>query len=186
MVCERKIKNKLAAWQHRNLKKKMTTKKQKHQRHPKINQHNKKWVTFTYFSPIIRCITNLFKHSNLNIAFRATNTVQQQLSKEQINNKNPSGIYKRKYNTCNKVYAGQSGTSINVRHGEHVRYIRTNNPQSAYALHILQNRHVYGPMVDTLQLLKILLKRYIYELLGGLIHASIPPTRDTDRRTAGR
>jgi len=35
-----------------------------------------------------------------------------------------------------------------------VRYIRTNNPQSAYALHILQNRHEYGPIVDTLQLLK--------------------------------
>ena len=97
-----------------NLKEKMTTKKQKHQQHPTINQHNKKWVTFTYFSPIIRRITNLFKHSNLNIAFRATNTVQQQLSKEYINNKNPSGIYKRKCNTSNKVYVGQSGTSMNV------------------------------------------------------------------------
>ena len=52
-----------------------------------MDQHNKRWVTFTYFSPIIRRITNLFKHSNLNIAFRATKTVQQQLSKKQINNK---------------------------------------------------------------------------------------------------
>ena len=41
-----------------------------------IDQHNKKWATFTYFSPAIRRITNLFKHSNLNIAFRATKTVQ--------------------------------------------------------------------------------------------------------------
>ena len=49
--------------------------------------------------------------------------------------------------------------SINVRHKEHVRYIRTNNPQSAYALHILQNRHEYGPTVDTLQLLKTCSKR---------------------------
>ena len=57
-------------------------------------------------------------------------------------------------NTCNKVYVGQSGLSITVRHKEHVRYIRTNNPQSAYTLHILQNRHEYGPIVDTLQLLK--------------------------------
>jgi len=53
-----------------------------------------------------------------------------------------------------QVYVGQSGRSINVRHKEHVKYIRTNNPQSAYALHILQNRHEYGPIVDTLQLLK--------------------------------
>ena len=37
---------------------------------------------------------------------------------------------------------------------EHMRYIRTNNPQSAYALHILQNIHDYVPTVDTLQLPK--------------------------------
>jgi len=52
------------------------------------------------------------------------------------------------------VYVGQSGKSINIRHNEHVRYKRTNNRQSAYALHILKNRHEYGPTVDTLQLLK--------------------------------
>jgi len=44
--------------------------------------------------------------------------------------------------------------SINVRHKEHIRYIRTNNPLSAYALHILWNRHEYGTTADTLQLLK--------------------------------
>ena len=115
--------------------------------------HNKKWVTFTYSSPIIRRITNLFKHSNLNIAFRANNTIQQQLSEKRAN-KNPSGIYKLKCNTCNNVYVGQSGTSINVRHKEHIRYIRTNNPLFAYALHILQNRHEYGTIADILQLLK--------------------------------
>jgi len=102
----------------------------------------------------IECTTNLFKHCNLNIAFRATSTTQQQLAKEQINNKNPSGIHKLKCNTCNNVYVGQSGRSTNIRHKEHVRHIKTNNPQSAYALHILQNRHGYGPIVDTLQLLK--------------------------------
>ena len=35
----------------------------------------------------------------------------------------------------------QSGRSIAIRHKEHVPYIRTNNPASAYALHILNNRH---------------------------------------------
>jgi len=69
-------------------------------------------------------------------------------------NKNPSGIYKWKCNTCNNLYVGQSGRSINVRHKEHVRYIRTNNPVSAYTLHILQNRHDYGTTADILQLLK--------------------------------
>jgi len=102
---------------------------------------------------MVRCITNLIKQSNFNIAFRATNTVQQQLSERQTNT-NPCGIYKLKCKTYNNVYVGQSGTSINIRHKEHIRYIRTNNPLSAYAQHILQNRHEYGTMADTLQLLK--------------------------------
>jgi len=38
---------------------------------------NKKWATFLYYSPKIRKITNLFKHTNINIAFKNKNTVQQ-------------------------------------------------------------------------------------------------------------
>jgi len=41
-----------------------------------------------------------------------------------------------------------------VRHREHIRYIKTNNSLSTHALHILQNRHEYGTIADTLQLLK--------------------------------
>jgi len=104
---------------------------------------------------MIRRITNLLKHTDLNIAFRATYTLQQQLSEKHNNNKNRSGIYKLKPNTCNKAYVGQSGRSIDVRHKEHIRYIRTNNPQSAYAMHILQNRQEYGTIENTVQLLKI-------------------------------
>jgi hypothetical protein len=40
------------------------------------------------------------------------------------------------------------------RHKEHVRYIRSNNPTSAYATHILHNGHEYGTAKTTLQLLK--------------------------------
>jgi len=38
--------------------------------------------------------------------------------------------------------------------GIELHYIRSNNPQSAYALHILQNQHEYGPMDNTMTLLK--------------------------------
>ena len=68
---------------------------------------------------MIRRITNLFKHTDLNIAFGQTNTLQQQLSEKQ-NNKNPSGIYKLKCNTSNKAYVGQSGRSIDIRNKEHI------------------------------------------------------------------
>jgi len=76
---------------------------------------------------MIRRITNLFKQSNLNIAFRETNIIQQQQTEKQTS-RNPSGIYKLVCNTCNNVYVGQSVSSLNVRRKEHVRYIRTNNP----------------------------------------------------------
>jgi len=45
---------------------------------------------------------------DLKIAFRATNTIQQQLNAKQTH-EGPSGIYELKCKTCNKVYVGQSG-----------------------------------------------------------------------------
>jgi len=45
--------------------------------HQKQNKdENKKWATFTYHGPQIRKLTNLFKHTNINIAFKSTNTIQ--------------------------------------------------------------------------------------------------------------
>ena len=35
-----------------------------------------------------------------------------------------------------------------------MRYIKCNDPQSAYALHILNNRHEYGKITDTMKLIK--------------------------------
>ena len=48
----------------------------------------------------------------------------------------------------------RSGTAINVRYKEHARYIRTNNPKSAQATHLLDNRREYGTEENTLQLLQ--------------------------------
>ena len=59
-------------------------------------------------------------------------------------------IYKIQCNTCKKAYVGQTGRSL-TRHREHIRYIKTNNPLSAYAMHILNNRHEYGMPEHTLQ-----------------------------------
>jgi hypothetical protein len=114
---------------------------------------SKKLITFTYYNPLIRKIANLFKQTNLNIALRTTNTICQQLTEKPLNT-NRSGIYILKFSTCNNAYIGQSGRSITIRHKEYTRYIRTNNQISAYALHILNNRHEYGTAEETLELLK--------------------------------
>jgi len=115
-------------------------------------QVQKKWVTFTYHSPIIRMVTNLFNNTEIRIAFKATNTIHQQLA-EKTQNKNPSGIYEVKCKTCNKKYVGQSGRPVTTSHKEHIRYIRSNNITSAYAKHILNNRHEYGTAENTLKLI---------------------------------
>ena len=56
--------------------------------------------------------------------------------------------------TCNKAYVAQTSRSLKQRYKEHTRYIRSNNPQSAYALHILNNQHKYDPIEKTMTLLK--------------------------------
>jgi len=76
----------------RNLRTKLTLKKQKHESTTK--ESNQKWVPFTYFGRAVRRITNLFKDSNIRIAFRTTNSIQKQLSKDPSNLQNPSSIYR--------------------------------------------------------------------------------------------
>jgi len=64
------------------------------------------------------------------------------------------GIYQLTCNTWNRSYVGQTSRSLNIRFQEHVRCIRNNNPQSAYAQHILRNQHEYGQMNSIMTLLK--------------------------------
>ena len=40
------------------------------------NNNNNRWATFTYHSPKARMITNLFKQTDIKIAFKSTNTLQ--------------------------------------------------------------------------------------------------------------
>ena len=93
-----------------NLKEKLI-KKQKQKQLTTTTQQNRKWVTFTYHSPLIRKVTNHFKQTNLYIALRATNTTYQQLT-EKPTNVNPSGMYKLKCKSCNNAYIGQSGNQL--------------------------------------------------------------------------
>ena len=67
---------------------------------------------------------------------------------------NTSGIYKLKCKTCNSSYIGQTGIFPIIRCQEHETYITTNSPNSAFALHNLNNRHEYRSMEDTMGLLK--------------------------------
>jgi hypothetical protein len=82
-----------------------------------------------------------------------------------------SGIYSLRCSMCNMHYMGQTGRNLRQRYAEHRRYIKTNNPKSAYALHILNNRHEYGPIHSTMTLFKTCKKRLENECHGKLLHA---------------
>jgi hypothetical protein len=80
-------------------------------------------ITFTYHSQPIRKATNLLKHTNLNKAFRRTNTVYHQLQNTTDHiNLNASGVYRLQCGSCSIWYIGQCGRSISVRYREHTRY----------------------------------------------------------------
>jgi len=57
-------------------------------------------------------------------------------------------------NTCRRSYIGWTSRNLKLRYQEHTRYIKHSESQSAYALHILNCRHEYGNISDTMTLLK--------------------------------
>jgi hypothetical protein len=93
----------------------LQTKHKNNHRQAEDNKANKAWTTFTYFSPQIRKITNLFKNTNVKIAFKNTNTLQQFI-KPRFDNTTPehekSDIYKVTCNTCHMSYIGQTRRNL--------------------------------------------------------------------------
>jgi len=106
-----------------------------------------------------------FKHTNIGISFKSTNTLQLLIKTKLANNteeQDKGSIYKITCNTCQMSYIGQTSRSLKQRYQEHVRYVRNNEPQSACALHILNNKHEYGPINNTITLLNIPTKLHYY------------------------
>jgi len=106
----------------------------------KEKDNNKKWATFTFYSPKIKKLTNLFRQTNIHIAFKSTNTIQQYTKPKKPDENceyNMSGIYRLACKTCERSYIGQTSRNLTQRHREHIHYIKNNDPQSAYAQHIL-------------------------------------------------
>lgn len=154
----------------------------------KTSKAHKKWITFEYHSPLIRKATNIFKNTDLRIAYRVSNTTQKLLQTHHHSNQDiytNSGIYSLQCNTCNKQYVGQTGSNMTLRYSEHKRYIKSNEPKSAYALHILNKKHEYGTIQSTMKVLKTCKKGWKMNILenfyiqkhqqeGTLIQEQIP------------
>jgi len=124
--------------------------------------NNKKWTTFTFVSPRVCRITNLFKYTNVKVAFRCHNTLGRLTKPTKDINTPPHnkwGIYQLTCNSCNLSYVGQTSLNLKIRFQEHIRYVRNNNPQSAFAQHILHSQPEYGQMNNIMKGLKPLINR---------------------------
>jgi hypothetical protein len=118
-------------------------------------EEDNKWVTFTYTRNYIRKIIKLFKDTNLTIAFKTTTTIGKLLSDNNITNTyKQSSIYKMTCQSCHKVYVGQTGQNLITRYKEHIRNIRFNKEESAFAQHIPNQGHQYGPMEQIMKLIE--------------------------------
>jgi len=98
----------------------------------------------------------VFRNTNIRITYKCRNTIPNRIKppRDHTPPHNQWGLYQLTCNMCNLLYVGQTSRSLSIRYKEHIRYTGSNNPQSAYALHILQNRHEYGPMDNTMTVLK--------------------------------
>jgi hypothetical protein len=63
---------------------------------------------------------------------------------------------------------------LELRYKEHIHYITSNNPQSAYTNYILASAHEYGPTYTTTTLLQAVQKGIRMNVLRQLFHSVIP------------
>jgi hypothetical protein len=123
--------------------------------HTQTQKEKQKWATFTYSGPKIRTITNLFRHTNLKIAYKSTNTIKHLLKPKQDKPDiyNQSGIYQIQCGEYPLKYIRQTGRTFRVRYKEHINAIRTNKQNSKFAQHILETQHNYNPINQNMQVL---------------------------------
>jgi len=80
------------------------------------DRKNKKRVTFTYISPQIRKITNLFRNTDIRITYKCCNTIANWIKppRDHTPPHNQCGIYQLTCNTCNLSYVGQTSRSLSI------------------------------------------------------------------------
>jgi len=113
------------------------------------------WATFTYVGKDTTYITNIFRCSDLKIAYRTNNTIHNHLIHK---DRNPdkfslSGVYKLTYPDCMKAYVGQTGRYFTVRYNEHKHAFQSNSHTSRFAQHINEHAYSFGTVNNTTQIL---------------------------------
>jgi len=117
-----------------------------------------KCATFTYIGKETTYIPNLFRRTDINVAFRTNNTNYNGLSPTHHTTDKyeytQSGVYKLTCPDCNKTYVGQTGRSFPARYKENKRAFRHNSHTLKFAQHMNEYAHSFGTIHDTMQILQ--------------------------------
>jgi hypothetical protein len=115
-----------------------------------------KWATFTYIGRETTFFTNIFRRTNIKIAFCTNNTIGNRLMhKQQTTDKHTlSGIYRLTCPVCNKAYVGQTARKFTVRFNEQKHALRANSHTSKFAQNLIEHNHSFGTIHNTMQILR--------------------------------
>jgi chromosome condensin MukBEF complex kleisin-like MukF subunit len=84
-----------------------------------------------YYGKETKEIAKIFKETNIKIAFRTKNTIQNlvkpRLQQDECEN---SGVYQMRCMDCPLKYIGQTGRTFKTKYKEHIQAIRNNNGNS--------------------------------------------------------
>jgi hypothetical protein len=67
-------------------------------------------------------------------------------------------IYNLRCKTYNQWYVHHTNRDLTITYHKFQKHIRNRNPKLAYAVHILNNKHKYEPLQETIKLLKECIK----------------------------
>jgi hypothetical protein len=135
----------------------LTGKKAKHNQiqRNKAQRTTTQKTKFTYNGKETKQITKLFKDTHIKVAYKTWNMIQkltkQHTQSEKYDN---SGIYQLKCLDCPLKYIGQTGRAFHTRYKEHILAIKNSDGNSGYSKHILNTGHKYGPMTETMDIVK--------------------------------
>jgi len=100
-------------------------------------------------------IGNMFRHTDLKIAFCTNNNLETLLKR-----RNPptdkfalSSLYKLTCPDCNKAYVGQTGRHFSICYKEHKSAFHNNSHTSKFAQHLHKEAHSFVPISNIIQLL---------------------------------
>jgi hypothetical protein len=114
-----------------------------------------KWATFTYCGKETQGIAKLFKETNIKITFRTKNTIQRLVKPcLQRDEYEKRGVYQMRCMDCPLKYTVRMGGTFKTRYKEHIQAIRNDNGNSGYSKHILNMRHTYRSVTNTMKVLK--------------------------------